>query len=392
MENLPNTESTIPENQTPEQSVVYTGEMIANMTDEELAQHSAAIEAQFENMQSEEDYQKAIANSQNTVEPPQEPSTGSTNEPSNEPNSEGTTEPANPVETDNNVLSDEEFRKFVTNTFKANGREVSVDDPKDIIRLMQQGFNYQKKMADLKPQKRILKTLEQHGLLDENKLNQAIEILAGKPEAIAQFLKDRNIDTFELPDVSEQPHQFGNYLVNENQVTFEEKIQELQNSNHGNEVLGLIQRLNNEDFAEVFNNQHIIDDLKFHADSGLMSDALSQLEKDQALGRVPANMSFLNAYNAISNYLYTQNQAKYNPNKPKVIGNNIQTEPQQPVNTVNKTAAGIPNNHQQTTVEKPELTPQEIQHIIATADPAELDKYSSFEDFLVAKSNVKFRN
>lgn len=378
-------ETPVENTQAPQEPVIYTGEMIANMTEEELEKHGAAIEAQFESMQSEEDYQKALQQSTSEPEeqPKEEPNTGSTEGVPAEPSLEG--------QTDTTELSAEEFRDLLTKPFKASGREVVFKDPQDILRLMQQGFDYQKKMAGFKPQKRIIKTLEQHGLLDEAKLNQLIELSQGKPEAVAQFLKDRNIDTFELPDVEEKPHQYGNYMVNEQQVEFEEKVNELRGTQYGNAVLNFVNSLPDQDFTTVFNNQKILDDLAFHAQSGLLDDALNQLAADRAVGKVPSDMTPLDAYNAISGYLYQQNQAKYNPNQPRVVGNNLQTEPQQQRPVSPKATAGIPNNHEATQVQQRELSEAELQQLVATTPAEEISKYPSWEAFVRAQSQVKFR-
>lgn len=378
-------ETPVENTQAPQEPVIYTGEMIANMTEEELEKHGAAIEAQFESMQSEEDYQKALQQSTSEPEeqPKEEPNTGSTEGVPAEPSLEG--------QTDTTELSAEEFRDLLTKPFKASGREVVFKDPQDILRLMQQGFDYQKKMAGFKPQKRIIKTLEQHGLLDEAKLNQLIELSQGKPEAVAQFLKDRNIDTFELPDVEEKPHQYGNYMVNEQQVEFEEKVNELRGTQYGNAVLNFVNSLPDQDFTIVFNNQKILDDLTFHAQSGLLDDALNQLAADRAVGKVPSDMTPLDAYNAISGYLYQHNQAKYNPNQPRVVGNNLQTEPQQQRPVSPKATAGIPNNHEATQVQQRELSEAELQQLVATTPAEEISKYPSWEAFVRAQSQVKFR-
>lgn len=156
MDNLP-TDNTNqePENiQVQQESVVYTGEMIANMTEEELAKHSSAIEAQFNSMQSEEDYQKAVSNSNSEpVEPNTETNTDTGSQ--TETKTETTTE----TQSDNTKeeLTAEQFREILTRPFKASGREVSFNDPDDIVRLMQQGFDYQKKMAGLNLRSVLLK-------------------------------------------------------------------------------------------------------------------------------------------------------------------------------------------------------------------------------------------
>ena len=146
-----------------------------------------------------------------------------------------------------------------------------------------------------------------------------------------------------------------------------------------------------EDFTTVISNFDLIDDLTFHAESGLMDDALTQLAKDKAVGKVPANMSFLDAYNAISGYIYNQNQAKYNPNQPRVVGNNLQTESQVQKPVSPKVNAGIPNQQQQTQVQAPELSEAELRNIVANTPAEEIAKYPSWEAFVQAQSKVKFR-
>ena len=56
--------------------------------------------------------------------------------------------------------------KKVSEPFKANGVDMQVKDPKDMIRLMQMGANYQKKMSQLKPNLKLIKMLEKNELLD----------------------------------------------------------------------------------------------------------------------------------------------------------------------------------------------------------------------------------
>ena len=102
-------------------------------------------------------------------------------------------------------------------------------------------------------------------------------------------------------------------------------------------------------------------------------------------------MTPLDAYNAISGYLYQQNQAKYNPNQPRVVGNNLQTEPQQQRPVSPKAAAGIPNNHEATQVQQRELSEAELQQLVATTPAEEISKYPSWEAFVRAQSQVKFR-
>ena len=74
--------------------------------------------------------------------------------------------------------------------FKANGREITVKSVDDAIALMQMGANYNKKMSALKPNLKLMKLLENNGLLDETKIGFLIDLEKKNPDAINKLIKD----------------------------------------------------------------------------------------------------------------------------------------------------------------------------------------------------------
>lgn len=285
-------------------------------------------------------------------------------------------------------LTDAEFRQLVTASFRANHQDVQVDNPDDIRKLMQFGMNYHKKMGELAPHRKILKSLEQNGLLEADKINFAIDLLKGDKAAVAKFLKDQSIDTYELPDLEETPYQQKDYLPTDERVAFDEKTQELQGSEAGQRVLSYVKNLDQDSFYEIYTNPIILDNLQRHAENGLMNDTLAVLEKEYALGKVPANIKPIDAYGFVAEQLQKQNPSKYEPNyrAPKVVGNNL-AQSQAPKQTAPKapSSAGIPNNTQ---------APQRQQSYsgidaLLNADENELAKYNSWEEYLQA-NNINF--
>ena len=93
----------------------------------------------------------------------------------------------------------EEFKKL-TAPFKANGKDMQINTVDEARTLMMMGANYNKKMAGLKPSLRILKTLENNGLLDEDKLNYLIDLDKKDPGAINKLMKDSGINPLDLED------------------------------------------------------------------------------------------------------------------------------------------------------------------------------------------------
>src|SRR5690606_21653948 len=77
---------------------------------------------------------------------------------------------------DNQVTPDyEKLYKEIMKPFKANGREIKLNSPEEVITLMQKGANYTKKMQALQPHLKIVRMLENNQLLDEGKLSQLID-------------------------------------------------------------------------------------------------------------------------------------------------------------------------------------------------------------------------
>lgn len=275
-------------------------------------------------------------------------------------------------------LSAEEFMNFVTSEFKANGQKVKVDNPEDIRQLMQYGMNYHKKMAELAPKRRILKALEQHGLVDESKVNFAIELLNGKPEAIAQLLKQHEVDTYNLPDLEDTPYQANDYLPNEAKLTFDETVDELRSTEAGKKAINFIAEVDASAFQKIFNNPNIARNIADDVDSGLFDEAQSILATEKALGKVPSNFDDVDAYAYIATHLRKTKPELYDSNyqQPKIIGNN-KGKVNQPVQNNAKHNAGIPNGQ----VTTPQQHTGNIEDLLRTAD---LSQYDTWEQFVSA--------
>ena len=123
----------------------------------------------------------------------------------------------------------EAFYKEMTKPFKANGRELSIANVDDAVRLMQMGANYSKKMEQLKPKQALLKVLEENHLDNQEKLGYLLDLANKKPEAIAKLIKESEIDLYEF-DV-EQAEGYAPQLTIPEPTAFEDTLQELLASN-----------------------------------------------------------------------------------------------------------------------------------------------------------------
>lgn len=128
----------------------------------------------------------------------------------------GTTEevPQDTNKTDTQEVNYKEFYEQMTKPFKANGREIQITKPEDMISLAQKGLNYVKNMTELKPVKQLNALLNQHGITQED-LGLLIELKQKKPEAIAKIVKESGVDIYGLdvdgadkyvPNAPQAPH------------------------------------------------------------------------------------------------------------------------------------------------------------------------------------------
>ena len=285
-------------------------------------------------------------------------------------------------------MTDSEFREFLTSQFRANHKDVQVTDPHDIRRLMQYGMNFHKKMAELAPHRKILKALEQNGLTDESKVNFAIELMQGKKEAIAQLLKQHNVDTYDLPDLEETPYVTGDYIPSQQSIDFDEVVSELKQSQHGSNVIEYLKGLDADSFHQVYTNPIMAQTLAVHAETGLMQDALAKLETERALGHVPPNVNDIDAYAHVAQHLEQTNPEKYYPQRKqqKVVGNNLGKQQNQPQSNQAKMNATIPNNQQPVQQTQQSYSGWDL---LTNASDEELSKYDNWEQFLQA-NNLNF--
>lgn len=190
--------------------------------------------------------------------------------------------------------------------FKANGVEMSASNADEVIRLMQQGVNYSKNMADLKPLKRVQKMLETHQLFDEDKLSFLISLSKGNKDSIKKLLADNDINPldFDMEDTSEV--QLPNYKVNDNQIVLEEVLNNVKSTPHGAKTLDIIgTQWDEESRTQLVKNPNAITHINEHVRLGIFDRIASVLTKQRALGNM-AGVSFLDAYTQIGDTLHAQ--------------------------------------------------------------------------------------
>lgn len=258
-----------------------------------------------------------------------------------EPNADTTTPPevkkepeAKPEETA--PTSKDEFFNKVTAKFNANGKEFQIDNPDDVVSLMQKGLNYNQKMAAMKPSLKIIKALQEKGIDSVEQLGYLFDLQDKKPEAIAKLVQESGIDSFELNEEKAAAYTASVPHVSDQSVEFDLVARSLEGNEHFSTVVQQLQSFDDQSKEKVFNNPRLLEVLTSHVQNGHYNQIVARVQTEQALGRL-AGVPFLEAYGLVGDAMFAQQQAPAPVAKPVVV-------PQVPVpvatkpNTVNNTA------------------------------------------------------
>lgn len=264
------------------------------------------------------------------------------NNPQNTDNTQNTSAIETKTDTETQTQQTQEdlaksFYAAVTAPFKANGQTVKLDNPDDIIRLMQMGLNYNDKMARIKPYMKAIRALNDANVLTEEKINHLIDLSKHNPAAIAQLLKQGEVDTYNLPDLETTPYQASNYMVSDQTLMFEDTVNTLSSYEEGKQVLNTVNTWDNGSLDILYQNPQYLEQMAEQFKSGLFQDTMSIITRDRALGKLPTNVPAVDLYNQVATQLLQQPNSKYS--KPS-WWNKVQ-EPQQQTRTPPQTSGQV---------------------------------------------------
>ena len=187
--------------------------------------------------------------------------------------------------------------------FKANGHEIKVDNPDDVIRLMQMGANYNQKMATLKPGLKTLKLLERHNLMDESKLSLLIDASKGDKDAITKLIKDNQLDVYNLDLEGETDYKPKVQPISEKEYALSEVMDSLKIDPNYEKTLTVVTKEWDKDSRRIIVNEpHLIKTINQHIASGIYDIVQAEVVKQKALGNLEG-VSDIVAYKQVGDAL-----------------------------------------------------------------------------------------
>ena len=194
--------------------------------------------------------------------------------------------------------------KKVSEPFKANGIDMQVKDPEDIVRLMQMGANYQKKMAQLKPNLKIIKMLENNQLLDEAKLHNLIDISKKDPKAIAKLVKESSIDPLDIEKDVPNDYQPTNYSVSDKEYDLDAVLDEIKDTpTFSKTIQVLTKEWDDASKKTITNYPEIISIVNTHMGNGVFDKINEVLQREKALGKTEG-INDVDAYKYIMDQMF----------------------------------------------------------------------------------------
>jgi len=212
-------------------------------------------------------------------------------------------------ETEAEAISDidykAEYEKLVT-PFKANHKNIQVNNVDDAINLMRMGANYNKKMQGLKPNLKLMKMLENNDLLSEEKLSYLIDLNKKNPEAVKNLLKDSGLDPLDIDLEKEIDYKPATYTVNDNEVELDTVLDDIRETESFNTTIDIISNKMDESSKQVLLKEpKLIQVINDQVQSGIYGQIMGVVDNERMLGRL-AGLSDLEAYKTVGDAIHAK--------------------------------------------------------------------------------------
>ncbi|MDC3375249.1 hypothetical protein OAW27_00225 [bacterium] len=199
----------------------------------------------------------------------------------------------------------------VTAPFKANGVDMQVKNPDDIVRLMQMGANYQKKMSQLKPNLKLIKMLENNQLLDEAKLNNLIDLSKKDPLAITKLIKESTVDPLDIDKEAPVDYQPNNYSITDKEYNLDKVLDDIKGSETFDRTINVLTKeWDIESRSTISDYPDIIAVINDHMANGVFDQVNARLQQEKTLGKL-AGTPDVEAYRQIAEDMHKNNLFKH---------------------------------------------------------------------------------
>lgn len=203
------------------------------------------------------------------------------------------------------VNYESEYKRLLA-PFKANGREIKVNSVDEAVTLMQMGANYNKKMAALKPNLKLMKMLDNNGLLSEEKIGFLIDLEKKNPAAINKLVKDSGIDPMDLSAEQASAYKQTAYTVDDREIELDTVLDDIQGTPTYNRTLEVVSTKWDAASKQVIaGTPQLLKVINDHISNGIYDVISKEIESERMFGRLNG-VSDIEAYRRIGDALHAK--------------------------------------------------------------------------------------
>ena len=199
------------------------------------------------------------------------------------------------------------YRK-IFKPIKANGQEIT-PSPEQMIQLIQLGSKYYADREAIKPKLELVQMLEKAGVTDKEILTQALDIVNGDEQAIADYFRSKGIDTNNIENLMEEEISYSpdsNKYFNAHEVALKEVDDQIKSSPSYDRVISTLESMDDESRSSFMENPEKILGLEQHMSSGLYDQINNAINNQKMFGQLKG-LSYLEAYEKVGLEILSQN-------------------------------------------------------------------------------------
>jgi hypothetical protein len=241
--------------------------------------------------------------------------------------------------------------------FKANGKVVNVESPDELVQLAQMGANYTKKMQGLQPHLKVVRMLQNHGVMDEQKLSYLIDLDKRDPAAIQKLVKDSGIDPMDIDTSADSSYRSKDRRVTDEEYRFTSTLEEVASNPAGKEVVASINKdWDRKSKDAIWADPNIMRVLTSQKESGIFDQITTEIERRQTLGKLQG-VAFIQAYKDVGEEMTQAGSFKAQATDENTVPDPSQKSTQRVVKTSTAKRNAVSNNDKVKAASAPKSTP-----------------------------------
>lgn len=215
---------------------------------------------------------------------------------------------------ESSINFENEYNKLIGVPIKGAGKEITLTNTDEAIKLIQMGMGYHKSMEQMKPAKRIIAMLENNDMLDEDKLSYAIDLINKNPKAISKLVSESEFDSYEVDEEETKSYKPTDYSVSPETIALDNALKDISDTPSYAKTVQVIARQWDDGSRDIIKrNPNTIAIINDHIASGLFDTVSNEVERQRMLGNVPSGLSDLEVYKLVGDNLYAQSQSQSAP-------------------------------------------------------------------------------